>query len=60
MGVLCRVFVWYALRYVHSSFAKHLDEEEIWLSFACLVTVNVLWLFLAAVGWSAVFDYGMS
>ena len=45
------VFVWYALLYVHSSFAIILTRKRelvtlLLLSFACLVTVNVLWLFL--------------
>ena len=45
------VFVWYVLLYVHSSFAIILTRKRelvalILLSFACLVTVNVLWLFL--------------
>ena len=38
---------------VHSSFCYHLEEEEkadcfAFLSYRCLVTVNVLWLFLTA------------
>ena len=45
------VFVWYALLYVLSSFAIILAGKGelvplLSLSFGCLVTVNVLWLFL--------------
>ena len=46
------VFVWYAIPYVHSSFAIIFTRKReliasLLLSFGCLVTVNVLWLFLA-------------
>ena len=45
------VFVWYTLLYVHSSFAIIFTRKRelvavLLLSFGCLVTVNVLWLFL--------------
>ena len=45
------VFVWYALHYVHSSFAIILMRKRelvalLLLSFGCLVTVNLLRLFL--------------
>ena len=45
------VFVWYALLYVHSSFAIILMMKRkmvafLLMSFRCLVTVNVLWFFL--------------
>ena len=51
MGVLCLSFICYALLYVHSSFAIILNSKRklvalIVLSYRCLVTVNVLWLFL--------------
>ena len=44
------VFVWYALCYVLSSFAIILMRKSelvalLLLSFSCLVTVNVPWLF---------------
>ena len=46
------VFVWYAIPYVHSSFAIIFTRKRelialLLLSLECLVTVNVLWLFLA-------------
>ena len=52
MGVLCCSLVWYALLYALSSFAITLMRKRqlvalLLLSFGCLVTVNVLWLFLA-------------
>ena len=41
------VFVWYALLCVFSSFAIILNLVALLLlSYACLVTVTVLWLFL--------------
>ena len=45
------VFVWYALLYVHSDFAIILKRKRklitlLLLSFRCIVTVNVRWLFL--------------
>ena len=53
MGVLCSSLYWYALiiLYVLSSFAIMLTRKRelvalLLLSFGCLVTVNVLWLFL--------------
>ena len=46
------VFVWYAIPYAHSSFAIIFTRKRelialLLLSFGCLATVNVLWLFLA-------------
>ena len=45
------VFVWFALLYVLSNFVIILTRKRelvalLLLSFGCLVTVNVLWLFL--------------
>ena len=61
MGVLCWSLFWYALLYVHSSFAVILTRKRqlvalLLLSYESLVTVNVLY----AVGWSAVCDCGIS
>ena len=55
MGVLCCSLFWYALLYFRSSFAIILKIKRelvalLLLSFGCLVTVNVLWLFLT-VSW---------
>ena len=52
MGVLCWSLFWYALPYVLSGFAIILTRKRelvalLLLSFECLVTINVLWLFLA-------------
>ena len=52
MGVLCCSLFWYALLNVLSSFTVILTRKRelvalLLLSFGCLVTVNVLWLFLA-------------
>ena len=51
MGVLCLSLLWYALLCVLSSFANVLKKKRelvalLLLSYGCLVTVNVLWLFL--------------
>ena len=51
VGVLCWSLFWYALLYVLSSFTVILTrkrEPVAWLllSFICLITVNVLLLFL--------------
>ena len=51
VGVLCSSLFWYALLYVLFSFAIILTRKRelidlLLLSFGCLVTVNVLWLFL--------------
>ena len=51
MGVLCWPLFWYSLLCVLSSFAIILKRKRelfalLLLSFRCLVTVNVLWLFL--------------
>ena len=53
VGVLCLTFFCYALFSVHSSFAIILKKKEelvylLLLSYICIVTVNVLWLFLTA------------
>ena len=52
MGVLCLSLFWCALLCVLSSFAIILKKKRelvalLLLSYRCLVTVNVLWLFLA-------------
>ena len=52
MGVLCLSLFRYALLCVHSSFViiftrKREKVALLLSSFGCLVTVNVLWLFLA-------------
>ena len=52
VGVLCLSLFCYALLYVHSSFANILKRKRklvalLLLSYRCIVTVNVLWLFLA-------------
>ena len=52
MGVLCLSLFCYALLCVHSSFAIILNwkgklVDLLLLSYRCIVTVNVLWLFLA-------------
>ena len=51
VGVLCRSLFWCALLYVLSGFVIILTRKRelvplLLLSFECLVTVNVLWLFL--------------
>ena len=51
VGVLHWSLFWYALLYVLSSFTIILTRKRelvalLLLSFGCLVTVNVLWLFL--------------
>ena len=51
VGVLCLAMFWYALLCVLSSFAIILKRKRelvalLLLSYGCLVTVNVLWLFL--------------
>ena len=51
MGTLCLSLFCYALLCVHSSFAIILKRKRklvdlLLLSYRCLVTVNVLWLFL--------------
>ena len=53
MGVLCWSLFWYGLIYALSSFAIILTGKRelvalLLLSFGCLVTVNVLYLFLTA------------
>ena len=50
-GFCVGLFFWYALLYVHSSFAIILTRKKelvalLLLYFGCFVTVNVLWLFL--------------
>ena len=50
VGVLCLSLFWYALLCILSSFAIILKRKRelvaLLLSYRCLVTVNVLWLFL--------------
>ena len=53
VGVLCLSSFCYALRCVHSSFANILKRKRKLvalllhvLSYRCIVTINVLWLFL--------------
>ena len=51
VGVMCLSLFCYALLYVHSSFAIVLKRKRklvtlITLSYRCIVTINVLWLFL--------------
>ena len=50
MGVLCLSLFCYALLCVHSSFAIFLNRKRklvalLLLSYRCIVTINVLWLF---------------
>ena len=55
------VFVCYALLCAHSSFAFILKRKQVallLLSYRCIVTINIMWLFL--MGWSAVCDCGIS
>ena len=52
VGVLCLFLFCYALLYVHSSFAITLKRKRklialLLLSYRCIVTINVLWFFLA-------------
>ena len=52
IGVLCLSFVWYALLRVHSSFVIILKRKRklvalLLVSYRCIATINVLWLFLA-------------
>ena len=51
VGVLCLSLICYALICVHSSFAIIVKRKRklvvlLFLSYRCLVTVNVLWLFV--------------
>ena len=52
VGALCLSLFCYALLCVHSSFAIILKRRErklvalLLLSYSCIVTINVLWLFL--------------
>ena len=51
VGVLCLALFWFALFCVLSSFAIILKRKRelvalLLLSYGCIVTVNVLWLFL--------------
>ena len=51
LGVLCLSLFYYALLGDHSSFASILKRKRkldalLLLSYRCIVTVNVLWLFL--------------
>ena len=52
VGVLCLSLFCYAVLCVHSSFAIILERKRklvalLLLSYRCIVTINVLWLFLA-------------
>ena len=52
MGVLCLSLFCYTFLCVHSSFAIILQRKKkrialLLLSYRCIVTINVLWLFLA-------------
>ena len=53
VGVLCLSLFWYALLCVHSSFVTILVKRKrkvdamLLFSYRCIVTVNVLWLFLS-------------
>ena len=52
VGVLCLSLFCYSLLCVHSSFAIILKRKRklvalLLLSYRCIVTINVLWLFLA-------------
>ena len=52
VGVLCLILFCYALLCVHSSFAIILKRKRklialLLLSYICIGTINVLWLFLA-------------
>ena len=52
VGVLCLFLISYVLLYVHSSFEIILMRKRklvvlLLLSYRCIVTINVLWLFLA-------------
>ena len=66
--MLCLSLFCYTLLCVHSSVAIILKRKRklvalplLSLSFRCIVTINVLWLFLTvAMGWSAVCDCGIS
>ena len=44
--MVCLSLLWYALLCVVSSFARGRESRLLLLSYGCLVTVNVLWLFL--------------
>ena len=51
MGVLCFSLFFYALLCVHSSFVIILKRKRmlvalLLLSYRCMITINVLWLFL--------------
>ena len=64
-GVLCLSLFCYVLLCVHSSFAIILKRKLkpvalLLFSYRCIVTINVLWLFVSAEGWSAVCDCGIS
>ena len=62
VGALCLAFICHALLSVLSSSAIILARKrELVVLLECLVTVGVLWLFLAvSLGWSAVCDCGIS
>ena len=62
---MCLSLLRYALLFVLYSFAVILKRERalvalLLLSYGCLMTIKVLWLFLAVQGWAAVCDCGIS
>ena len=65
VGVLCLSLFCFAVLCVLSSFAIILKRKRKLialqlLSYKCIVTINVLWLFHGAVGWSVVCDWRIS
>ena len=57
VGILCLSLFWYALLYVLSSFEIILRSKRelvalLLLSYRCIVTINVLWLFFT-VTWAS-------
>ena len=62
MGVMCLSLFCCALLCVHSSFAIILRKLVAWLllSYRCIVSVNVLWLFLTVPWVGLVRDLGIS
>ena len=65
VGVLCLYLFCYALLCVHSSFAISLKRKRklvalLLLSNICIVTINVLWLFLTVPWVDGLCDCGIS
>ena len=62
MGVMCLSLFCCALLCAHSSFAIILRKLVAWLllSYRCIVSVNVLWLFLTVPWVGLVRDLGIS